>query len=192
MSLYTNDIPQPNDRPSDSQGEMLSNFQALKVFMDRNHVAIVDPTTNVGEGKHKFLQMPEQNPSPSTLDNEGALYTKEKSSRATLYWRPQSDGTEVQLTNLNPSIGANGYTFLPGGMLLQWGRVGFSGSSVTVSFPTAFTAIYSVTTNLINTNNNHAGRTFNTGTLSNGSFSFYVSNSFPQAQLSWMAVGTKV
>lgn len=191
MTVYNGNIPQPNDRPSDSQSDLLNNFSALKVFVDRNHVAIVDPTTNTSEGKHKFLQIPEQSGPPTTAVNEGGLYVKEQSSRATLFYRQESDGTEIQLTNLDPSLGTNGYTFLPGGLILQWGQANISTNPTAVTFPTVFTAVYQVTAVLSNTSAALANRRYNISSQSNTGFSFWTENVAANLRVRWMAIGSK-
>lgn len=78
---YNADIPQASDDPSQSQGQILANFQALNTFLSVNHVDINDPT----QGQHKFLQMPEQASAPSTAGNTGAVYTKEVSGATQLF-----------------------------------------------------------------------------------------------------------
>jgi len=41
----------------------------------------------------------------------------------------------------DPVVATPGYTFLPGGILLQWGLNGTAGNTST-TFPVAFTALY--------------------------------------------------
>lgn len=99
---YLNNIPKATDDPTISQGQLLDNFSALNTSNSVNHVAYNNPN----QGKHKFLQMPEQTIVPSTAVNEGAVYTKEVPTllKTGLYWRDEdsggSGGTERQLTNL--------------------------------------------------------------------------------------------
>ena len=84
---YNNSIPQPGDNPSQSQSEILANFQVLDTANSVNHVAFND----VNQGKHKFMQMPEQSSAPTTAANEGALYTKEANSITALFFRKESN-----------------------------------------------------------------------------------------------------
>jgi len=190
MTVYNPNIPQPSDRPSDSQDDLLNNFLALKVFLDRNHVAILDPTTGTSEGKHKFMQMPEQAAAPASAVDEGALYTKQASAITNLFWRLENSGTEVQMTNIAPSLAATGYTFLPGGLLLQWGRTTLTGASTTISFPTAFSTVYRVVSTLQAVTD--VGRTWNMGNTGNASFAFFVENFAAGLRAEWIAVGQKV
>ena len=61
-----------------------------------------------------------------------------------------TSGTDIQLngntvissnTNLRVgsfSIGANGYSYLPNGLLMQWGKLAVTTSGATITFSTAF------------------------------------------------------
>ena len=91
---YNANIPQASDDPSDSQASLLTNFQVLNTAISVNHNAL----SASGQGKHKFLQMPEQGSAPTTSANEAGLYTKEADSVTCLFYRQESDGTEVRLT----------------------------------------------------------------------------------------------
>lgn len=140
---YTNSIPQATDDPSQSQSQILDNFQALNTSNSVNHVAYNDPN----QGKHKFVQMPEQGSSPTTDPNEGALFTRASTltSATELVYRRASNGTAIEFTAFLGSN--NGWTRLPSGILLKWGTATASGSSAT-NFPTGatipvFTSVYS-------------------------------------------------
>jgi hypothetical protein len=91
--------------------------------------------------------MPDQVAAPTTSAGEGGLYTKDDGTRPALFYRQESNGTEIQLTGANPSLGTSGYTTLPGGLILQWGEAAVTsgGSGTTVSFPVPFTTPYQVT-----------------------------------------------
>lgn len=43
------------------------------------------------------------------------------------------------------SIAANGYSRLPNGLLYQWGKVSANDTTTTITFPTTFTTLYSIT-----------------------------------------------
>lgn len=140
--VYNNNIPQPTDRPSDSQSDLLANFQDLKTFLDRNHEAIVDPSVNLDEGKHIYLQMPEQGVAPTTAADEGALYTKVSGTATQLFFREESNGAERQLTGIAPtSTVAPAYTtysFTLGGIIFNYGTISHSGTTTAVLFDTAY------------------------------------------------------
>src|SRR5574338_194723 len=167
MSFNPN-IPQPTDDLSDSQGDLLQNNLALDASFSRNHLPFSDLTAS--NGKHTFMEMVNRGsipaPVPGLAAGSGTIYTKSVGtpSESQIFYTPDASGAEFQLTKaLSASIalfGTNtsygtppvpfvtqtgGYTFLPGGLLLQYGLIGDiamanSGSAV-ISFPIAFTSV---------------------------------------------------
>lgn len=147
---YTADIPLSGETLGSTRDRTRSNFQQIASLIAQNHI----PFNTAGQGKHKFLQMPEQLGSigqvgvplpPTTLANEGGLYTKVglNPAETNLVFRGESDGFEYQMTRVDQAnVGRfattpNGWTFLPGGLILQWGSVSSPGTSGTVTYATA-------------------------------------------------------
>lgn len=122
---YTTGIPIPGQSLGNSRPQVNGNFDYINTAFAINHVAF----NASGVGKHKFLQMPEQVSAPVTLSSEGALYTKESLSITNLFWRQESNGTEIQMTNVAPTNANIGASFLPGGLVIQWGFVTLSNTS---------------------------------------------------------------
>lgn len=140
---YTANIPQDSDNPSDSQPQLLANFQAINTYTSVNHV----PLNDGDEGKHKFMQMPEQSAAPTTLGNEGALYTKESSSVTELFFRRESDGNELQMTGGRSTVGSQSSVTLPNGLIIKYGTatVNAGGGTTAITFTAAFpTAVRNV------------------------------------------------
>lgn len=142
MSTYTSNIPQPTDNPSSSQDQILQNFQSISTLVAVNHVQFND----ADEGKHKFLQMPEEAAAPATAANEAAIFSQESSLTGSteLVFRRESNGSQVEFTGFQGAT--NGWTRLPSGILLKWGTGTGSGISST-NFPVAgtipvFSAVY--------------------------------------------------
>lgn len=134
---FTGGIPASGQSLGNSRPQVQGNFDYINTSFAINHVAF----NASGVGKHKFLQMPEQGSAPTTAVNEGGLYTKEAQSITNLFWRMENNGTEIQMTNIAPNSASAGYTFLPGGMLMQWDNVVLTGpnTSTLVTLPTSFT-----------------------------------------------------
>lgn len=133
-------IPGPNDLASVSQGQIKDNFTELQNVIQVNH-------GNFGsgdQGKHKFLQLPEQGSAPTTAVNEAGLYALvgPVSTVTELAFRRENNGTSIVFTEAVTT--ANGWTRLPSGMIMQWGLAtvstnGTAGTQVTfpIAFPTA-------------------------------------------------------
>jgi len=123
MPVYKDDIPQPTDRLSLSQVELLNNFAAIKALVDVNHETFTGGISP--EGKHKFMTMPEQGAAPTTLLNEGGLYAKVgvTSGATELFFRREDDGDEIAMTEGGHATPA-GWTYLPSDFLVKWGKTG--------------------------------------------------------------------
>lgn len=143
MSLtYYPTLPASSEDPSVSQGKFQINFSSLSSIINANHVDF----TSTDYGKHKFCQFPEQSAAPTTLANEGAVYTKRSALTAAteLFFRREGNGTEIEFTGF---LGAgDGWTRLPSGILLKWGTGTATGAG-SATFPVAgtipvFSAVY--------------------------------------------------
>jgi hypothetical protein len=141
---YNQNIPQASDDPSQSQSQILGNFQEIHTDFANNHVSLTD-ATSADRGKHKFLQMPSQSSAPTTGSTEGALYTKTVSSVVELFYRFQSNGTEYQLTG-NYNAASSGHITFPGGLIMNWGLVAVgAGPTQTFTFDQSYSsAVYSI------------------------------------------------
>jgi hypothetical protein len=119
---FNPDIPQSTDDISQSQGEILTNFDQLNKIFGSNagalqvgdHIAFNDATT-ANRGKHAKARLIEQAADPATAANERALYTKDVGGATELFTRDEASGTPRQMTNL-PRI-SPGNTGTAGGTL---------------------------------------------------------------------------
>lgn len=147
---YTVGTPFDGQSLSNSKPQIRSNFTVINTAFSVNHLAL----GAVDQGKHKFLQMPNQSPAPSpppsTSAAESGFYAKSAQSFSNLFWRQESggadplknQGAEIQLTNITPLSVSNGHSFLPGGLLIQWGSTttDSSGTKANINFPVAFSS----------------------------------------------------
>lgn len=141
---YNSLIPAASDRLSVSQGDIQANFAAIKTLVEVNH----ETFGSANEGKHKFLQLPEQGAAPTTAANEGALYSAvgATSTVTELVFRRESNGTAIAFTegSLGASF-ADSWSRFPSGMVMKFGR-GTGSASYTINLDgigPAFTAVYS-------------------------------------------------
>jgi hypothetical protein len=144
---FTPNIPTINMSLGTSRVAIVNNFSNLYNTSAVNHFegnTVVAPP--LAPGKHKYVQMPTipnavVASAPTNPADQLSLYTKSVSGRSTLYYKKDNSVDEWQLTGVDPSNANPGYTFLPGGLLIQWGVntiTTAAGVARTVSFPIAF------------------------------------------------------
>lgn len=80
MSIsYNNNIPQPLDNPSISQGEFLTNFSGIDQWTDRDHYKFSDENA----GEHRFVNLPANLDPGSVSLLQSAIYTSTGGADAT-------------------------------------------------------------------------------------------------------------
>lgn len=200
MSYYPN-IPAASDDPSVSQGEIQTNFATINTAFALNHVPL---GTGAGSaGKHNFVEMPVQSSAPTTINGEGTLYTKSVTDHATtssqLFYQPDTSTPSAYVYQLTRTIAPGsqttfatnpGWSFLPGGMLIQWGT-NTCASGTTISFPVTFsTACYSVQMTVAqNTTNRHFAYARSTSTTGFTTTQLDSGGSGETNTFSWIAIG---
>lgn len=122
---YNSNIPQPTDRISVSQGQILDNFAALQADFGVNHVTFNAPS-NIG--KHNVVTFPRQAAAPGVFGaTEFGLYnmTYARSTVTELHVRRNAAaiGNGIPFTAGNVSNGApwRNYTMLPSGQKIAYG-----------------------------------------------------------------------
>ena len=153
MSVYQPSIPTVTVKFSADYLNIQGNFSVLDTSYGINHFAFSN--TSSRKGKHKFVDMPFLNTSPSDttpptslIPGDGGLYVAIPISKAELFYSNDASGRAFQMTNTN-AAGASGFatfaenpgwTFLPGGLIMQWGSVASTttGSFTDQIFPIPF------------------------------------------------------
>lgn len=94
-----------------------------------------------------------------------------------------------QLTrNFVPVASANGYTFLPGGLILQWGTAAIPGTGTT-NFNVTTANIFNIQTTLIGSSSaSNIVSVVSSAPGSPGSFTWHFTGSSSYTQFFWMAV----
>lgn len=119
---YLNNIPQPTDLLSVSQGDLLTNFASIESFVDIDHVDF----SAGNAGQHAKVTLPVQSPAPAFAAGSYGLYNATDGLNNQLYLSNDFTATQVPISKGNlPSIGFSGfqvgYTYLPSGFLVKWG-----------------------------------------------------------------------
>jgi len=194
---YLPNIPAATDKPSTSQGQIQGNFQAINTAFSLNHVSL---GSGAAAGKHKFVEMPNQSSTPATLSGEGTLYTLSSSGSQLNYVADNQPTDLYQMTRTihasystfanQTGTNSSGWTFLPGGLLMQWGTfTGASGSTVT--FPVTFSsAVFSVQMTVFqNTTNRHFAYARSVGLASFTTTQLDSGGSAETNTFSWISIG---
>jgi len=176
-----------------TRDQMRTNTDLLKQSLAINHVDL----GLADVGKHKFVVMPVQAAAPTTAASEASTYSKTVSARSQIFFiRDNVAGTECALTagdtsNVNFSAVNNGWTFLPGGLLLQYGQVVSPSSGGTVTFPIAFSALpYSITTGFLRSSSGSAHSFWMSSTTPPTATQFvYFTDTTSATLMYWTAIG---
>jgi len=114
---YNPAIPAANDLLSQSQQDIQQNFAEIQTLIGINHINF----GAVGQGKHLYLQLPEH-AAPTTAIDEAGFYSNvgATSTITELFFRRENNGELIPMTERQTG-GAPGWTFLPSGIVLQFG-----------------------------------------------------------------------
>lgn len=149
---YTNNIPTASQFISVSQPLIKANFQELDTYTQVDHVAL--NATN--QGTHNKVSFNQQTVDPGVAGTFTELYTKlvpAVTGKPRLFIQ-NIDGI-YQLSGVNPVSAASGYTWLPGGILMQWRTTTCASGSV-ITFPVAFSGVpYSIQCTIKAAGNRH-------------------------------------
>lgn len=114
---YNQNIPQPADQLKNSQPQFLANFQEINTYLSVNHVGF-----NVGDqGKHKFIQFPQQLVDATTSASEYAQYSKQGlySASTEMVFRTPSDTSITNITEKRYTA-SDGWWQLPSGIIVKY------------------------------------------------------------------------
>lgn len=140
-------IPAPTDILAVSQGQIQTNFALLLTDIARDHIPMTDPVVN-DRGKHKFVEYFRNvvgfSPSPAgAAVTDSYTWTMPDAPGiggiTQLFWRRKGGGATVQLTGPDPLNATPGFTFLPGRLLMMWGKVTVTAPDT--GFPVNFAAL---------------------------------------------------
>jgi hypothetical protein len=142
-----------------------ANFTQINSQFQVDHVPLTSTSGSPPNGYHTVVHLvpfsttasnpPNNQPvvSPTTTGGIGQLFSSQINdgiNNDEAFYFQTGGGRILQMTrNFSPKNATNGYTFLPGGLIMQWGIVaGSSSATITVTFATsniAFpTACYNV------------------------------------------------
>lgn len=196
MSSYVPNIPQPTDNLSDSQGDILTNFQSLDTIFAKNHFAFSNSTSN--NGKHNFVQFPKRTViPPGLISGDGTVYSK-TSGETELFYTPDNTGNEYQMSITDTAkfslfatntpyvspVDFGGWTFLPGGIILNYGTSRTVSGTQTITFAKSTATLLSVTVSY-----KSSSTKYGISTESGTGFTLVTDASSSGTRFYWMAIG---
>lgn len=207
---YTDNIPFSTDNPSNDQPLMQTNTNSIDSIIGEDHFSFNNNNGGLHQ-KTRLVNIVGMGPPSGIAAGMGTLYTKTVATTAstnesTLFYVPDGTINQYQITRTiapdgatfgtnnaygSPVVGitqVGGWTFLPGGMLLQYGNLsGFTSGDQTVQFPVTFsTAVYGVFTMPV-------GSTINSyapvNVISTSQFTMHSTSISMTKGVNWMAIG---
>lgn len=218
MPVYQPNIPTGSIPLNQDYLNLQGNFQQLNIAYGVDHVPYTD-TTGVPPagitGMHTAIHLvPVSTTASNPLDNQpingytatpgyGQILSAQINDMIAIdeaFFFLSGGNNLIQMTrNFVPTVGSNGsfpqngYTFLPGGFIFQWGVVLNPGASGTVTFSTSGcldfpSNIFNVSLTQRRDASNSAQGMYINGALTKTAFSYNGSSSSDQA-LFWTAIG---
>ncbi len=153
---YNLNIPDADNNPSEDQPDMQENTNSINQLINVDHFSFSQMDD---DGEHRQVTLPIRGGGSGTIPTgriaaEGTLYTKTGSGETQLFYTPDASTNEYQLTRCITgnfatfAINGNGWTFLPGGMLLKYGLVPAVGDTFS-NFPAPGPAFTNIPTCII-------------------------------------------
>lgn len=202
---YTPGIPDGPNNPSADQPNMKTNNDSNASIWAVDHYGF----NNNNGGWHQQSTYPRVNVAATTTASQSAVYSKgvnsDGSTRTQLFCTPDNTGNEYQLTRTiaakfttfatitNYDVGhptlLGGWTFLPGGMLLQYGFLPNPTNNAVITFPVSFTTFAFPTLGAVRNSTDDKMISIKDGTISVSQFQIILSGSNLPTGLYWQAVG---
>lgn len=200
-------LPNSGQSLGQTRDGIRTNFNLIRSTVDQNHVDF----DLANAGKHTCVQIPvlaaiPANPIPpgGLVAGEATIYAKTSGGESQLFATPDASGNEYQMsafrtgdyasfgnyTNYAPPVANQngGWTFLPGGLILQYGEMKSTGATTPVVFPIAFSSPpYAVTATRAQSSS--ANSAYGIPTTSATGFNFASTSSAIGIIFQWTAIG---
>lgn len=112
---YNLNIPAANNNPSQDQGKMQTNTNAINTLLSLDHFTFADNAA----GRHKQVSLPNESAPGIPANTNGVLYANLATGQSWPFWQ-NALGSFQMLGQQN--FATNGYVTI-GGLIIQWGKV---------------------------------------------------------------------
>ena len=147
---YSRNFPDGNLTPAAQRSTLTTNTNSVDSIVNVDLVGFND---NNG-GFHQKSTYVVQASDPGSASGQVVEYSKTSGGSSELFIQRDNVATAIQLTkgtvnitgNTTPS--AKGHSFLPGGLIIQWGSVTATTGGTAFTYDVAFTSIFSITNSI--------------------------------------------
>lgn len=187
---YTIGVPNPPNNPSVDVGSMQTNTNTISLWVAVDHVRF----NNTTAGLHNQVTFSMNQAITGVGDGVSRLFANIQNGQSWPYWI-NALGTPIQMLSGNPSPATKGYTYLPGGIIIQWGggTVAASGTATAFTFGIPFpNNLFAITIGSRTGEGNSPGENnqfIKEGTQNKDGFSIVNSSSSSSRAIYYMAIG---
>lgn len=187
---YNNNIPNPPNDPSADVSLMQQNTNSIDQLITIDHFSFNVGTNN--SGTHKQVTLSNE-AAPGFAGGDGVLYANSFNVppfgvNSWPIWQNALGSTVLITGPTSPTLPA-GYTFLSGGVIMQWGQVNAPGASGSVIFPFTFpNNIFTIQLTVRRDGSTSAQGTYVNNAPTTSGFSYTGSSATAQT-LFWLAIG---
>jgi hypothetical protein len=135
---YTPNIPQATDQISQSQPKILENFGSINTLIGIDHATFASGNA----GMHNKVTMPDQGGAAVFAGTNAGMYATLLAGVNEIYLHKSTFSADVPITAGTMTTAANGWCYLPCGLLMCWGTgvtvspvVGVTYTAVVAGFP---------------------------------------------------------
>jgi hypothetical protein len=137
---FSPNIPQTGQSLGQTRDPIRNNFTNYSNTISQDHVGPNGGPGPTVAGKHNKSTYVVQSADPVTIADEIASYSKSIAGVAQLFLEPASAGTPIQMSRLDTGVGvgSSGFSFLPGGVIIQWKAINNVSNGTPITFPITF------------------------------------------------------
>lgn len=136
---YSTGIPATNNDPSVDQPNMLVNNDSIASILGGDSTVDMIGFNDNDGGWHRKVTFVNQSSNPGSAAGQYVEFSKQSSSVSEMFAQKDAVSAAIQLTRGVPSTVDGGYTYLPGGLLMQWKNVAIASTTGTFTFTVPFT-----------------------------------------------------
>ena len=141
IPTYTPGYPPDGSSLGQTKSTVRNNLDGTFQTLGIDHINNNGQPGSKPAGYHNVIHVVPQAGNPGAVTGYGQLFSKTVNSYTTdqaLFWETGAGLIQQLTVNLTPSAATNGYTFIPGGIILQWGFIPNPARTATQNFNITF------------------------------------------------------